>query len=130
MKSGGCFCSVFIISELTRNINVSLFAFSKQCLVRSRSLATACPSPCTAGSVCCRQGQPASRDALRDVHRHVPPCFTSPHLTNQGDQACTTQADLVKDCKTFEECRLLGCYAVWLLYEPMFRRNLAPRSSG
>jgi hypothetical protein len=29
-----------------------------------------------------------------------------------------------------EEWRLLGCYAVWLLYEPAFRRNLAPPSSG
>jgi hypothetical protein len=30
----------------------------------------------------------------------------------------------------YEEWRLLGCYAVWLLYEPTFRRNLAPASSG
>jgi hypothetical protein len=29
-----------------------------------------------------------------------------------------------------EERRLLVCYAVWLLYEPTFRRNLAPPSSG
>jgi hypothetical protein len=28
-----------------------------------------------------------------------------------------------------EEWRLLGCYAVWLLYEPTFHRNLAPTSS-
>jgi hypothetical protein len=26
----------------------------------------------------------------------------------------------------YEECRLLRCYAAWLLYEPTFRRNLAP----
>jgi hypothetical protein len=25
---------------------------------------------------------------------------------------------------------LLGCYAMWLFYEPTFRRNLAPPSSG
>jgi hypothetical protein len=30
----------------------------------------------------------------------------------------------------YEEWCLLGCYAVWLLYEPTFRRNLAPPSSG
>jgi hypothetical protein len=29
-----------------------------------------------------------------------------------------------------EEWCLLGCYAVWLLYEPAFRRNLGPPSSG
>jgi hypothetical protein len=28
-----------------------------------------------------------------------------------------------------EEGRLLECYAVWLLYESTFRRNLAPPSS-
>jgi hypothetical protein len=28
------------------------------------------------------------------------------------------------------EWRLLGCYAVWLLQEPTFQRNLAPLSSG
>jgi hypothetical protein len=39
-------------------------------------------------------------------------------------------------CKTcgfhggdYEECRLLGCYAVKLLQEPMFRRTLAQRAS-
>jgi hypothetical protein len=36
----------------------------------------------------------------------------------------------VKADVKIEECRLLGCYAVWLLYEPRFRRNLAPPSSG
>jgi hypothetical protein len=30
----------------------------------------------------------------------------------------------------YEECRLLGCYAVCLLSELKFRRNLAPPSSG
>jgi hypothetical protein len=30
----------------------------------------------------------------------------------------------------YEEWCLLGCYAVWLLYEPEFRRDLAPPSSG
>jgi hypothetical protein len=29
-----------------------------------------------------------------------------------------------------EECSLLWCYAVWLLLEPTFRRNLAPLLSG
>jgi hypothetical protein len=29
-----------------------------------------------------------------------------------------------------EECRLLECYAVWLMEEPTFRKNLAPPSSG
>jgi hypothetical protein len=29
-----------------------------------------------------------------------------------------------------DEWRLLGCYAVWLLQEPTFRRNLMPPSSG
>jgi hypothetical protein len=29
-----------------------------------------------------------------------------------------------------EEWSLRGCYAMWLLYDPMFRRNLAPPSSG
>jgi hypothetical protein len=28
-----------------------------------------------------------------------------------------------------EECRLLGCDAVWLLYELKFRRNVSPLSS-
>jgi hypothetical protein len=32
-------------------------------------------------------------------------------------------------CGNYEEWRLLGCYAVWFLYEPTFRRNLAPPSS-
>jgi hypothetical protein len=31
--------------------------------------------------------------------------------------------------RDYVEWCLLGCYAVWLLYEPMFRRNLAPPSS-
>jgi hypothetical protein len=26
----------------------------------------------------------------------------------------------------YEEWRLLGCYAMWLLPEPTFRRNVAP----
>jgi hypothetical protein len=30
----------------------------------------------------------------------------------------------------YEEYRLLGCYAVWLLKEPMFQRNISPPSSG
>jgi hypothetical protein len=30
----------------------------------------------------------------------------------------------------YEECRLLGCHAVWLLSETTFRKNLAPPSSG
>jgi hypothetical protein len=30
----------------------------------------------------------------------------------------------------YKECHLLGCYAVWLLKQPTFRRNLAPPSSG
>jgi hypothetical protein len=30
----------------------------------------------------------------------------------------------------YEEWRLLGCYVMWLLQEPTFRRNLAPPSSG
>jgi hypothetical protein len=30
----------------------------------------------------------------------------------------------------YEEWRLLGCYAVWLLQEPTFRSNLTPSSSG
>jgi hypothetical protein len=30
----------------------------------------------------------------------------------------------------YEEWFLLGCYAVWLLKEPTFRRNPAPPSSG
>jgi hypothetical protein len=29
-----------------------------------------------------------------------------------------------------EDWCILGCYAVWLLLEPTFRRNLAPPSSG
>jgi hypothetical protein len=29
----------------------------------------------------------------------------------------------------YEKCRLLGSYTVWLLWEPTFRRNLAPPSS-
>jgi hypothetical protein len=29
-----------------------------------------------------------------------------------------------------KELRLLGCYAVWLVQGPTFRRNLAPPSSG
>jgi hypothetical protein len=30
----------------------------------------------------------------------------------------------------YEECRILGCYDVWLLYDMMFRRNVAAPSSG
>jgi hypothetical protein len=30
----------------------------------------------------------------------------------------------------YEEWRLLGRHTVWLLYEPMFRQNFAPPSSG
>jgi hypothetical protein len=30
----------------------------------------------------------------------------------------------------YEECRLLGCDAVWPLYELTFRRNVSPPSSG
>jgi hypothetical protein len=33
-----------------------------------------------------------------------------------------------EDCRC-EECRLLRCYAVWLLQEATFLRNLAPPSS-
>jgi hypothetical protein len=29
-----------------------------------------------------------------------------------------------------EECRLLGCFAVWLLYESTFRRTASPPPSG
>jgi hypothetical protein len=32
-------------------------------------------------------------------------------------------------CSDYEEWRLLGCYPMWLLWEPTFRRNLAPLSS-
>jgi hypothetical protein len=44
---------------------------------------------------------------------------------------------LLKWCKIwsfhgddYEEWRLQGCYAVWILYELTFRRNLEPPSSG
>jgi hypothetical protein len=30
----------------------------------------------------------------------------------------------------YEKCRLLGYIAVWLLWEPTFRRNVSPPSSG
>jgi hypothetical protein len=30
----------------------------------------------------------------------------------------------------YEECRLLGFYAVWLLYEMTFRKNVSSPSSG
>jgi hypothetical protein len=30
----------------------------------------------------------------------------------------------------FEQCRLLGCGAVWVYYKPPFRRNVSPQSSG
>jgi hypothetical protein len=30
----------------------------------------------------------------------------------------------------YGECRLLGCYAVWLLSEPTFQRKVAPPYSG
>jgi hypothetical protein len=30
----------------------------------------------------------------------------------------------------YEECRLLGCGAAWILCEPTFRRNVSPPSSG
>jgi hypothetical protein len=36
----------------------------------------------------------------------------------------------IKRSQGCEEWCLLGCYAVWLLYEQTFRRNLAPSSSG
>jgi hypothetical protein len=29
-----------------------------------------------------------------------------------------------------EDCHLLGCYAIWLLYEPTSQRNVLPPSSG
>jgi hypothetical protein len=35
-----------------------------------------------------------------------------------------------RDEPMVEEWHLLGCYAVWLLYEHTFRRNLAPTTSG
>jgi hypothetical protein len=35
-----------------------------------------------------------------------------------------------KNFKQLQSWMLLGCYAVWLLQEPTFRRNLAPPSSG
>jgi hypothetical protein len=36
-------------------------------------------------------------------------------------------ARFVLKCKhIYEEWCLLGCYAVWLLFEPTFRRNFAP----
>jgi hypothetical protein len=31
---------------------------------------------------------------------------------------------------TCEVCRMLGCDAVWLLFEQTFRKNLSPLSSG
>jgi hypothetical protein len=37
--------------------------------------------------------------------------------------------DLRFSRRGYEECRILGCYAVWLLWEPTFRRNLVPPSS-
>jgi hypothetical protein len=36
----------------------------------------------------------------------------------------------VRSMRGYEELCLLGCYAVWFLQEPTFRRNLAPPSSG
>jgi hypothetical protein len=39
-------------------------------------------------------------------------------------------SDILSEVVDIEEWRLLGCYAVWLLLEPTFRRNLAPPSSG
>jgi hypothetical protein len=30
----------------------------------------------------------------------------------------------------YEECRLLGCYATWLLYELTFRKNILHPLSG
>jgi uncharacterized membrane protein YeiH len=37
--------------------------------------------------------------------------------------------EVIRKVLCLEWC-LLGCYAVWLLYEHKFRRNLAPPSSG
>jgi hypothetical protein len=30
----------------------------------------------------------------------------------------------------YKECRILGCSAMWVLWEPTFRRNVSPPSSG
>jgi hypothetical protein len=39
-------------------------------------------------------------------------------------------AVILKITPNYEECRLLGCGAVWVYYEPTFRRNVSPPSSG
>jgi hypothetical protein len=52
------------------------------------------------------------------------------HFTvNSFVQALEQLGTQMRD-RRFEECRLLGCYAVWLLQERTFRKNLAPPSSG
>jgi hypothetical protein len=56
-------------------------------------------------------------------------------ISTQCLRLCLNIINCMQLCKiwgfhSLQEWCLLGCYAVWLLKEPTFRRNLAPPSSG
>jgi hypothetical protein len=48
----------------------------------------------------------------------------------EGDNHDTINTITINNNNNNEEWCLLVCYAVWILLEPTFRRNLAPPSSG
>jgi hypothetical protein len=67
--------------------------------------------------------------------------ITSPHqledifhqISWKGDHESLVGKDLEGSCRNLfqdEECRLLGCGAVWVYYKPTFRRNVSPQNSG
>jgi hypothetical protein len=76
----------------------------------------------------------------RNIELHFPASWNSPLWQANSHSASLkreTWEKLEDSCKIwgfhggdYEECLLLGSYAVWLLQEPTFRRNLAPPSSG
>jgi hypothetical protein len=52
------------------------------------------------------------------------------NLTYRGIASFRTHHNDESNICWYEECRLLWCYAVWLLYVPTFRKNVSSPSSG
>jgi hypothetical protein len=48
---------------------------------------------------------------------------------SEGISTLKVEAAYSSELLILEELRLLGCGAVWVCYEPMFRRNISPPSS-